>query len=120
MIKYLFIIYLYLLQIIICQIQIIDPIQDAMRMMNEMNRMMNNEIANDFDDMDMTGGARHVQTIVTIGSDGTQTTETIESFQTDSGIPITTVRVTKKNLKVGGDGPRVNPIKLFSGNFFLI
>jgi hypothetical protein len=86
----------------------------ALKMMKDMNNVMNNIGTND--DGSFAQG-RHFQKIVTLGSDGSETTQTIETINTPDGIPITHVTVVKKNLKVGEGGPRINPIQMFSGNF---
>ncbi len=83
----------------------------AIQMMKNMNNRMNN-----MDDENPTG--RHIQRIVTLGNDGSETTQTIETINTPDGIPITHVTVVKKNLKVGGGGPKINPIQIFAGKFY--
>jgi hypothetical protein len=93
-----------------------QDIGSAIQMMKDMENMMNNNMMNEGNVGQAQG--RHVQTIVTRSSDGTETTQTIETIN-KGGIPVTHVVVVKKNLKAGSGGPRINPLQMFAGINFL-
>jgi hypothetical protein len=106
MIKYLCICIVLTISVTHCQ-----EVDEAAQMMKDMNQIINAIIATDLeDDMDMVDDS---QVQINISLDGFQTTETIETIITDDDMPLTTVIVTRRNLKSGG--ARVNPFQIFEG-----